>query len=280
MRILDRGRPACTFGRCPREAVIALTSIEWTDRTLNPGVYGCQIASPACQHCYAAALAHRLQRMGQPAYGGLTEKRDGIVRWTGEVRVDYDAIAPTFAKLPRSKPTRVFVTSMADLFHADVPFDFVDRVFDEMRRRPHVTFQVLTKRTARMAEFAEARGWPRNAWAGSTVEDQRRADERIPHLRRVPAVVRFLSMEPLLGPVDLRGGDGVGWVIAGGESGRHARITHPDWFRSLRDQCAASGIPFFFKQWGEWSDEGVRVGKGRSGRLLDRVEHSAIPEVR
>jgi protein gp37 len=269
------------------------TSIEWTDHTLQPGIYGCSIASPACEHCYAATMAHRQAAMGN--YPLVTAKRGTKgVHWTGEVRVDFDAIAPAFAKLPKRKPARVFVTSMADLFHADVPWDFIGEVFRHMAQRPHLTFQVLTKRPDHMAEWyaTTQRGakWPAHIWAGTTVEDQRRADERIPHLLKVPAKVRFLSMEPLLGAVtldmiavELDGlpgcvnaltgewwpavgdadeeernrqpfGEGrIDWVITGGESGRNARPSHPDWFRSLRDQCASAGVPFFFKQWGEWA---------------------------
>jgi protein gp37 len=326
---------------------MARTEIEWADISLNPGIYGCSIASPACEHCYAATMAHRQHAMGN--YPLVTAKRGTKgIHWSGEVRVDFDAIAPAFAKLPKKKPARVFVTSMADLFHADVPDKFIDAVFHEMWERPHLIFQVLTKRPERIAPWLDGRGkgkrtwglvpqWPANVWAGTTVEDQRRADERIPHLLRVPARVRFLSMEPLLEAVSLDRshwvdcydsdyGDGrelinplrerkLHWVIAGGESGPKARPSHPAWFRSLRDQCAAAGVPFFFKQWGEWApaprgseaerrylDGGVkagffdqsgvwagfnnqgrapflaRVGRSAAGRLLDGVEHSAFPE--
>jgi protein gp37 len=257
------------------------TSIEWADYTLNPGIYGCSKASEACQHCYAMGMAHRLTAMGVYPEG-ITRSTSHGPEWTGRVLVDYEAIGPAFAKLPKRKPARVFVTSMADVFHADVPFDFVLRAFEEMESRPHLTFLVLTKRPERMAEYARRTdvlgGWPRNVWAGCTVENQARADERIPHLLRVPAPVRFLSVEPMLGPVDLgrwlscaepacaasglcngergpcgAGVSGINWVIAGGESGARARPSHPEWFRSLRDQCVAAGVPFLFKQWGEWA---------------------------
>jgi protein gp37 len=318
------------------------TAIEWTDRSLNPGVYGCAKVSPACRNCYAMGMAHRLGPMGQSAYDGVTDERG---EWTGEVRVDYSAIEPAFAKLPKRKPCRVFVTSMSDLFHADVPFEFIRQVFSQMRRRPHLTFQVLTKRPARMVEFWEwlmgyatgdGKVWPDNVWAGTTVEDQKRANERIPLLVQVPAKVRFLSVEPMLGPIDLTwlwhgytddgpapgvehcswcGGASnqgphdcysedplIHWVIAGGESGRGARPSHPDWFRGLRDQCDDAVVPFFFKQWGAhvhtadtsaWTDckkpvhaypqvncgDGVamRVGKKAAGRVLDGRTWDELP---
>lgn len=278
------------------------TSIEWTATrnpdgtvtrgyTCNPGIYGCEEVSPACANCYAAKMAHRQVAMGNYP-GGITVKRASGVHWSGEVKVDYDAIAPAFAKLPKKKPAKVFLTSMADLFHKDVPFGFIQRVFWAMACRPHLTFLVLTKRPERAAQFTEwlrsrnelwtSRGmvssWPFNVWAGTTVEDQKRADERIPWLLKVPASVKFLSMEPLLGAVDfhavdvavsdsidpewrdgrrghvivhvLGDADGIDWVIAGGESGPKARPTHPDWFRGIRDQCAEADVPFHFKQWG------------------------------
>lgn len=236
--------------------------ILWTDHTVNPGIYGCEEVSPACANCYAASMAHRLSAIGVYP-DGITTRRTSGVHWSGVVRVNYAAIATAFAKLPKRKPARVFVTSMADLFHADVPEAFHDAVFAEMESRPNLTFQVLTKRPERMARYATSIEWPANVWAGTTVEDQRRADDRIPHLLRVPAGVRFLSMEPLLGAVDLaftcfNGADsfgtmpGIHWVITGGESGAKARPSHPDWFRSIRDACAAAGVAFHFKQWGEY----------------------------
>ena len=325
------------------------TSIDWTDHTLNPGLYGCTEVSPACRNCYAAKMAHRQEHMGNYPVG-TTKKSAAGIHWSGRVTVDYDRIEKAFAKLPKRKPARVFVTSMSDLFHEDVPFEFVDRVFVEMSRRQHLTFQVLTKRAERMLAYAKHRDqrgriWPPNVWAGTTVEDQKRADERIPHLLRVPAKVRFLSCVPLVGPVDLSvylnpvdeccGGDGMGgcpglepchmgrwpldgdpdqpmslhfasihWVITGGESGPGARPSNPEWFRSLRDQCAEAGVPFFFKQWGRWVgekeyravDESIRKGRvvpqnwpdGQVSitgsrvddpKTLDEVEHRAFPGV-
>ena len=278
------------------------TEIGWTDYSLNPGIYGCEVVSPACTNCYAASMAKRLGSMGQASYAGLTRDRKGApATWTGEVRVDFDAIGPAFAKLPKKKPFRAFVTSMADLFHPSIPDFFIVRVFDEMRMRPHGTFQVLTKRIERVAPWWPLAGlaeWPANVWMGTTVEDQRRADERVPALLRVPARVRFLSVEPMLGPVDLRGlswrfgyydaltgtdvelptgridstdGPRISWVIAGCESGPNRRSTDRAWVRSLRDQCAAAGVPFFLKQLTDGADA------VESAPMLDGRRHLAFP---
>lgn len=240
------------------------TAIQWADYSLNPGVYGCRRVSPGCEHCYAERLAPRLDRMGLGRYAGTTEGG----RWTGRVRVDYDRIGPAFDTLPKRRRARVFVTSMGDLFHEDVPFDFVDRVFAEMAKRPHLTFLVLTKRPHITAVYVDAwmsgrgRQWPRNVWPGTTVEDQRRANERLPHLLRVPAAVRFVSYEPALelvdwsrwmqrarrhGP-DIPPGRRIDWLICGCESGPGARPMNPDWARQARDQCQAAGVAFFYKQ--------------------------------
>lgn len=277
------------------------TKIEWTDSTTNPGVYGCSKVSEACEHCYAMRIAHRGMTPEYRRYRGQATRLGATGgEWTGRVFVEPRRIATAFASLPKKKPHRCFVTSMADLFHADVPDAFLDDVFREMRARPHVSFQVLTKRPERVAPwFAgyKARGadaWPRNVWMGATVENQRRANERLPHVVSVAAPVRFLSVEPLLGPIDLRPWlDRLHWVIGGGESGGFARPMNPQWVRDLRDQCAAANVPFFFKQWGEWApctgeirdkkvdvDEATgccRVGKKKAGRLLDGREHSAFP---
>jgi len=360
------------------------TAIEWTDRTWNP-VSGCTRASAGCDNCYAVTMTKRLEAMGQEKYSGLVNIGKG--HFNGAVKCHEDAL---LLPLKWRKPQRVFVNSMSDLFHKEVPFEFIDKVFAVMALCPHLTFQILTKRPERAAEYfskvktgfdepgyggataildaaesvaprsvlqrqgllifnggryiAIAR-WPLpNVWIGTSVEDQKTADERIPHLLAIPAAVRFLSCEPLLGPVNLGGsldadrdnpcgcGDGechecwrspsapaVHWVICGGESGPHARPMHPDWARSLRDQCQAAGVPFLFKQWGEWApgvdpspclhsgwvratadakythpsgfskssktlaEEGFafmeRVGKKAAGRLLDGRTWDQFPEV-
>lgn len=304
---------------------MADTKIEWAEKVWNP-VVGCTIHSPGCKNCYAMRMAARLEAMsikpdgsGNVAlmhYEGTTESsRRGAV-WTGKIGIAPDEAFT--APLRRKKPTDYFVNSMSDLFHKDVPDHVIDRVFAAMALCPQHTFKVLTKRSDRMrAYMAERLGadwsdyilphvlafmeqgfggpdhgisWPLpNVWLGVSVEDQTRANERIPDLLDTPAAVRFLSCEPLLGPVELgalpwpgkvcdcedhgptfdalngsiycegccEGPESVSsqidWIIAGGESGPGARPMYPDWARSLRDQCNAAGVPLHFKQWGEWA---------------------------
>ncbi len=361
---------------------MADTAIEWTDKVWNP-IAGCSVLTPGCTNCYAMKMAARLEAMGQPTYAGLTRSTKAGPVWTGTVRAAPEAtlLKPLYWK----KPKRIFVNSMSDLFHDGVADETIDRVFAVMALAPQHTFMVLTKRSARMRQYLSKckdsivehlraaepapsretfdrawRGWPLpNVWLGVSVEDHARADERIPDLLATPAAVRFISAEPLLGPVDLTRlvqtgptredgeregfdallgeykiwGGGIGdaedgwmartlprldWVIAGGESGPDARPMHPDWARSLRDQCAAASVPFFFKQWGEYSPAELveagadgepwrkspdgtrtwslgewgkpreqlpavssrRVGKKAAGDLLDGVRHHAWPEIR
>lgn len=334
---------------------MADSKIEWTDAVWNP-VTGCTRVSAGCDHCYAVGMTARLEAMGKNSmtnatqqkclrdkYAGLTVmNKAGERQFNGKIRTHDDALE---IPLRWKKPRRIFVNSMSDLFHRDVPFEFIDRVFAVMSLCPQHTFQVLTKRPERMAEYLFAwemcdnhgrpirervaraiadlpscRGhtpisptieWPlKNVWLGTSAENQEAADERIPHLLRCPAAVRFLSCEPLLGPIEfsdvskrsdavLQLGElslsGIDWVIVGGESGSKARPMHPDWARSIRDQCAAAGVAFFYKQWGEWCetdlnpnkkarkhcfDDGKlmqRIGKKATGRLLDGVEHNEMP---
>jgi protein gp37 len=167
---------------------------------------------------------------------------------------------------------------MSDLFHPDVPFQFIQRVFDTMRRADWHTFQVLTKRSERLASIANQLPWPENIWMGVSVENQRWTS-RVDDLRRVPANVRFLSCEPLLGPLHLDL-EGIDWVITGGESGRKARLMDPQWARGIRDQCLRAGVPFFFKQWGAHAEDGHRVGRSRAGRLLDGRTWNSLPTAR
>lgn len=269
---------------------MADTSIEWTDRVWNP-TRGCSLKSPGCKNCYAMKMAHRFSGKGQP-YEGLTELGPNGPRWTGKVSSVPEMLG---TPLKWKKPARIFVNSMSDLFHDEVPDNFIDQVFAVMAVSLRHTYQVLTKRPERMQKYfadPETQGrvaaivgeilelmacklgaWPLpNVWLGVSVENQEAADERIPHLLNTPAAVRFLSVEPLLGPVSLRPyfhGMGalvnvrppivtpkIDWVIVGGESGPGARPMHPEWARSLRDQCEAANVPFLFKQWGEWKPTG------------------------
>lgn len=233
------------------------SSIEWTDATWNP-VAGCSVLSPGCTNCYAMRMAARLEAMGQEKYSGLTRKSGRRYVWTGAVRLDEASL-----RVPASwaKPRRVFVNSMSDLFHEDVPDEFIGAVFAVMAATPRHTFQVLTKRAERLAQIAPKLIWAPNIWMGVSVESEEFAS-RIDHLRETGAAVRFLSLEPLLGALpalDLRG---IHWVIAGGESGPGSRAVEPGWVREIRDRCVADGVPFHFKQWGG-------VVKSRTGRQLD-----------
>ena len=341
------------------------TPIEWTDATWNP-ITGCAVVSPGCTNCYAMRLAGTRMKH-HPSRVGLTQVSKAGPVWTGEVRFNEEWLTQP---LCWSKPRMIFVCAHGDLFAEGVPDEWIDRVFAVMALAPQHTFQVLTKRSERMREYlrdewfgfrmrevmAKLRPSPiietllplPNVWLGVSVEDQRRADERIPLLLDTPAAVRWISAEPLLSMLDVsrwlkiawrcsscggyfagrhqqvcpdcgatggwcgshtfngrkapehpvvppQWGIGLDWVVAGGESGPGARLMHPTWVRSLRDQCAAAGVPFHFKQWGEWMPfEGhedvalgtefilgdvmlAKVGKKRAGRLLDGVTHDGMP---
>ncbi len=352
------------------------TNIEWATKVWNP-LAGCSVVSPGCTNCYAMKMAARIESMaagrGQTSsYDGLTRKTKAGAVWTGEMRLIESALTQP---LRWRKPALIFVNSMSDLFHEDVPDAWIDQVFAGMALSPQHTYQILTKRVERMRRYLTdpdrivrmldvevdhptgrrqlsdlidfvvwAKPLP-NVWLGVSAEDQARADERIPDLLATPAAVRFVSAEPLLGPIDLTalelpGGDsvldslnraspadhwasewspeatgvpldeaiegfedwgfshppsevkgpGLDWVIVGGESGPGARPMHPDWARQIRDDCAAAGVAFFFKQWGTyaWAEsvEGdpstlthYRAGKKAGGRLLDGMEHNAMPEI-
>lgn len=354
------------------------THIEWTDATWNP-ITGCSVVSPGCTNCYAMRLAGTRLKHHESRAGLTTDTRAGPV-WTGEVRFNEQWLDQP---LRWKKPRMIFVCAHGDLFHKSVPDAWIDKVFAVMALAPQHTFQIPTKRSARMREYLTAQsyrtpslpdticeqmagladcdiriqgridyGWPLpNVWLGVSVEDQKRADERIPDLLATPAAVRWISAEPLLGPVSLvdqcnghyflnsleglrwhDAPDGVptfksvmppgnpklgdraarlDWVVAGGESGNGARPMHPDWARSLRDQCATAGVAFHFKQWGNWwprdqwehnpelilpDDDYIASGnapgtceingevmhwldKARAGRLLDGIEHNAFPRV-
>ncbi len=286
------------------------SAIEWTDATWNP-VTGCTEVTPGCDNCYAKTFAERWR--GTP--GHYFEQGFDVV------------LRPDKLTLPLTwhKPRRVFVNSMSDLFHKDVPDEYIARVWTVMAATPQHTYQLLTKRHGRMRSVVRRLAWrtptmkerahgvsgsiayvqsdeslndhlgrPQvlpNVWLGVSVEDQDRANLRIPALIDTPAAVRWLSCEPLLGPVDLRRTDkdalvdgGIDWVVVGGESGHGARPMAPHWARDLRDQCTSAGVPFFFKQWGEWAPNGFRgIGDFRgkellSGPVLDDMGHREVIE--
>ncbi|MGH9127472.1 MAG: DUF5131 family protein [Acidimicrobiales bacterium] len=241
------------------------SGIEWTEATWNPTT-GCDRTSAGCDHCYALTLAKRLKAMGQAKY-----QQDGDPRTSGP---GFGlTLHPSALTVPMSwdSPRTIFVNSMSDLFHPKVPLDYVRRVFEVIAATPQHTYQVLTKRSKRLAQTADRLDWPVNLWMGVSVEDARYSF-RIGHLQVVPAAVRFLSCEPLLGPLDHLDLDGIDWVIAGGESGHCARPVDPDWVRSIRDQCLDAHVPFFFKQWGG------RTPKAH-GRVLDGMLYDEMPQV-
>ena len=246
------------------------SKIEWTNATWNP-VVGCDKISPGCANCYACKDAVRMGSNPNPkvsaAYNGLAyRQQNGILNWTGVVRCLPERLSIPFG-WPAAK--KVFVNSQSDLFHQDVPAEFIARVFSVMAATPWHTFQVLTKRAERLAELAPGLVWPGNVWMGVSVENQGAAP-RIDHLRRVPAAVRFLSVEPLIGPVDLELA-GIHWVITGGESGPRARPFDPAWALSVREQCRGENALFFHKQ------NGGR-NKKKSGRHLAGAVYDEMPE--
>jgi protein gp37 len=222
------------------------SAIEWTEATWNP-VTGCTKISPGCKFCYADRMAKRLKAMGQERY------RNGF-----RLTLQPDALD---APLNWKRPRVIFVNSMSDLFHVDVPLEYIRQCFAVMKEAAQHTFQILTKRADRVAEVAPELPWPDNVWMGTSVEN---ADYvwRIHSLVKVPARVRFLSVEPLLGPIPRLPLKGIQWVIVGGESGPGARPMSEEWVLQIRDRCLRSGVPFFFKQWGG-------VNKKRTGRLLE-----------
>ncbi|HUU84543.1 MAG TPA: phage Gp37/Gp68 family protein [Phycisphaerae bacterium] len=230
------------------------SSIEWTDSTWNP-VTGCTKVSPGCTHCYADRMAKRLRAMGMPQY------RNGF-----QLTLHEDVLK---VPLRWKKPRMVFVNSMSDLFHERVPLDFIRRTFDVMQQASQHTFQVLTKRPEVALEHADQLAWPENVWLGTSVE---KADyvHRLRTLRRIPAHIRFLSLEPLLGPITRVPLQDIHWVIVGGESGPGARPMNERWVVQIRNRCLAGGVPFFFKQWGG-------VNRKRTGRHLDGRTWGEMP---
>lgn len=232
------------------------SSIEWTESTWNP-LTGCTKISPGCQRCYAERMALRLQSMGQPHYVNgfnLTLHEDSLelpLRW--------------------KKPQTIFVNSMSDLFHKNVPVDFIQTMFSVMRRASWHRFQILTKRSDRLLEIGPQLEWPANVWMGVSVE-RHEYMFRIDHLRQTGAKIKFLSLEPLLGPLSDLNLENIDWVIVGGESGPGARPMENGWVADIRDQCLRSDVPFFFKQWGGWN-------KKKAGRILQGRTWDEMPRI-
>jgi protein gp37 len=228
--------------------------IEWTDATWNP-VTGCTKISPGCKHCYAERLSKRLQAMGQGNYRNAFKV----------------TLQPQMLELPLrwKTPKRIFVNSMSDLFHKDVPTAYIKQVFDVMGRAQWHEYQVLTKRSERVLELSRQLAWVPQIWMGVSVENEDYVD-RIDHLRKTDAHVKFLSLEPLLGPLRKLNLRGIDWAIVGGESGPGARSVNPEWVIEIRDQCLKAGVPFFFKQWGG-------VQKSKAGRTLEGRTWDEMP---
>lgn len=226
---------------------MAETSIEWTDATWNP-VAGCTILTAGCTNCYAMRMAARLEAMGVEKYAGLTRKTGGRAKWTGKIYLDRKSLS-----IPEtwSKPRRVFVNSMSDLFHEDVPADFIAEVWQVIEKTPRHTYQILTKRPDRMADIISNGKFKilPNVWLGTSVEDSR-VLYRLDELRSAPAAIRFVSYEPLIGSVSGGNLKGIHWAIVGGESGPNARPMEPQWIDEIFDQCIDADTAFFFKQWG------------------------------
>jgi len=236
------------------------SGIEWTEATWNP-VTGCTKVSPGCKHCYAERMARRLQAMGQANYANGFEL----------------TLQPHMLELPLrwKQPRTIFVNSMSDLFHSGVPLAYVHEVFDVMARAHWHRFQVLTKRAERLHELSPRLPWPPNVWVGVSVESARYRS-RIDHLRATGARVKFLSLEPLLGPLSGLDLQGIDWVIVGGESGPGARPMDPAWAIDLRNQCRRARVPFFFKQWGGTNKK--RTGRTLEGRIWDEMPGAAVAE--
>lgn len=245
------------------------SKIEWTDVTWNP-VAGCTIASAGCTNCYAMRMAARLEAIGSPKYAGLTRRSGGRAVWTGKIALDVKALS---APYKWRKARKVFVNSMSDLFHPSVPDEFIARVWRVMLETPRHTYQVLTKRPDRMRELLSnpSFGSASNIWIGTSVENAEVLD-RIEHLRRISGFIRFISFEPLIGPVGAVDLTDIDWAIVGGESGPRSRPMSPGWLEEIENRCRAYGTAFFFKQWGG-------TNKKAAGRTWNDQEWSEYPQI-
>lgn len=240
------------------------TKIEWTESSWNPTI-GCTKLSAGCKNCYAETMARRLRAMGNKNY------KDGF-----KFKILPHRLSET---INNNTPTMYFVNSMSDLFHEDIPKDYLDEILNVIETTPQHTYQVLTKRAKRMQSYFKKMAIPRNLWLGVTVEDKKSGLQRIDYLRNLEAEIKFLSCEPLLedlGIIDLRGID---WVIVGGESGKLARPIQEEWIIKIKNQCTNSKVEFFFKQWGTWGKDGVKRSKKANGNDLLGKKWEAIPLV-
>lgn len=240
------------------------TKIEWTEETWNPTT-GCTKVSAGCKFCYAETMANRLQAMGAPGY------ENGF-----KFSLMHKRLEQPFKK---KKPTKYFVNSMSDLFHEEMPEEFLDKIFDVIEKTPRHIYQILTKRDKRMADYFKNKSIPKNVWLGVTSENRKDGFPRIDNLRKINAAVKFLSIEPLLedlGKINLKGID---WVIVGGESGHKARPMKEEWAVNIKDQCKKANVPFFFKQWGTWGADEVKRNKKANGRKLQGRIWEAYPKV-
>jgi protein gp37 len=240
-----------------------LSKIEWTDSTWNPSV-GCDKVSTGCKNCYAEAMSQRLQAMGTSGY------EDGFKF----------KILPERLSIPLKtrKPTKFFVNSMSDLFHEEMPFEFLDKVFEIISATPQHQYQILTKREKVLTSYFIDRLVPQNVWLGVTVENSK-TKYRITNLRNIKARIRFLSIEPLIDDVGLLDLTDIHWVIVGGESGNKARPMNPEWAYNVQKQCIEQNVAFFFKQWGSWGVDGIKRNKKSNGRLLLNKEWNEEPKM-
>lgn len=238
------------------------SGIEWTEMTWNP-VTGCTKVSPGCKNCYAEVLSRRLRAMGATGY------EHGFKLTLQPQRLDQPR--------QRKKPTLYFVNSMSDLFHPEVPDEYIISVLEVIRATPQHKYQILTKREERLCRFFNEYSCPPNAWLGVSAENKRYGLPRIQALQDTPAPLRFISAEPLIGDLGRLNLNGIDWIIVGGESGRKARPMARDWVENIRVQAAEQGVAFFFKQWGTWGPDGVRRSKKANGRSLEGVFYEEMP---
>lgn len=238
------------------------SAIEWTEQTWNPTT-GCTKISAGCKHCYAEVMANRLHAMGAPGY------QNNFKLTLQESRLNQP--------LGRKKATTYFVNSMSDLFHEDIPDEYLDKVFEVIKNSPQHTYQILTKRAERLPEYFNSRECPQNVWLGVSVEDKRYGVPRIDYLRKVNAHIRFLSVEPLLEDIGEINLSDIHWVIVGGESGQKARPMKEEWVINIKLQAENAGVAFFFKQWGGWGSDGKRRAKKHNGRILNGKTWDQMP---